>query len=53
MIKHVKNWNIWRKLNANRKMYKLMVLLGLTKSPSLESVRIDCEIMSGFLDDIR
>lgn len=35
MIKHIKRWNEWRKHNGNSPLYKLLVLLGIVKSPTL------------------
>ena len=34
MIKHFKRWNDWRKHNSNSRFYKLLVLLGIVKSPT-------------------
>lgn len=34
MLKHIKRWNKWRKHNRNSKLHKLLVLLGLRKSPT-------------------
>ena len=34
MIKHIKRWNKWRKYNGNPPFHKILVLLGLVKSPS-------------------
>ena len=34
MIKHFKRWNGWRKHNLNSRFYKLLVLLGIVKSPT-------------------
>ena len=36
MIRHIKVWNAWRKRNLNGKLHKVLVLLGLIKSPTLE-----------------
>lgn len=44
LTKHVKRWNKWRKHNSNSKFYKLMVLLGIRKSPTMQFVLIDEEI---------
>lgn len=33
-IKHIKRWNEWRKRNINSSFYKLLVLLGIVKSPT-------------------
>lgn len=39
MIHHIKVWNRWRKRSLNSKMYKFLVLIGLAKSPTLESMK--------------
>ena len=36
MINHIRVWNIWRKCNRNNIFYKILVLLGLQKSPTME-----------------
>lgn len=36
MIKHIRRWNIWRKHNRNNRFYKILVLLGFTRSPTFE-----------------
>lgn len=33
-IKHIKRWNEWRKHNINSPLHKLLVLLGIIKSPT-------------------
>lgn len=33
---HFKKWNRWRKLNLNSRTHKLLVLLKLTNSPTLD-----------------
>lgn len=33
--KHIRRWNIWRKNSANNVWCKIMVLLGIMKSPTL------------------
>lgn len=38
LIKHVKRWNEWRKYNGNSPLYKLLVLLGIVKSPTLSNI---------------
>lgn len=32
---HIRRWNIWRKRCGNSKFYKLIVLLGIVKSPTM------------------
>lgn len=34
--RHVTRWNYWRKRSKDGKLYKLMVLVGIRRSPSLE-----------------
>lgn len=36
MIKHIKVWNKWRKKSLNSKIYKLLVLLGISRSPTFQ-----------------
>jgi hypothetical protein len=43
IIKHLKRWNKWRKLNGNSKMYKFLVLIGFIISPSFELTWTDEE----------
>lgn len=38
-IKHVIYWNVWRKRSMNSKFYKFRVLIGYTKSPTLELLK--------------
>lgn len=35
LIRHIKNWNIWRKHNANGRIHHILVLLGIIKSPTM------------------
>lgn len=35
-IKHVKEWNYWRKRSLDGKAYKVLVLFGICHSPALE-----------------
>jgi len=37
MIKYVKRWNRWRKNNINSKTHKILVLLKLENSPTLDA----------------
>lgn len=46
MIKHFKRWNKWRKGSADSTFHKILVLLGIIKSPSYYMV-------NGFHDAIR
>lgn len=36
LIVHLKTWNEWRKGCLNSRLYKLGVLFGLAKSPTME-----------------
>ncbi len=36
LIAHLKTWNKWRKSSLNSRLYKLGVLFGLAKSPTIE-----------------
>ena len=36
ILKPVKRWNEWRKGNLNGRLYKILVLLKLAKSPTFE-----------------
>lgn len=38
MIRHIKRWNAWRKYNCNGKIHKILVLVGLSKSPTMATV---------------
>lgn len=38
LIKHFRRWNIWRKYNRNGRLYKILVLFGVTKSPTMTTV---------------
>lgn len=44
IIKHFRRWNIWRKRSCNGKLYKILVLLGVTKSPTMTTVLLPEEI---------
>lgn len=35
LLTHIERWNIWRRYNVNGRFYKLLVLLGFTKSPTM------------------
>lgn len=35
LIKHIRRWNIWRRHNFNSSWYKLLVLFGIRKSPTM------------------
>ncbi len=55
MIRRVKLWNEWRKRNCNNKLHKLLVLMGMVKSPTFEMHMINdkCHVADAFLDGIR
>lgn len=38
MLNHIRRWNIWRKRSLNGPIYKILVLFGVTKSPTMASV---------------
>lgn len=38
MLKHIRRWNIWRKRSLNGPIYKILVLFGVIKSPTMVSV---------------
>ena len=38
VIKYIKRWNEWRKHNGNSSLHKLLVLLGIIKSPTLPHI---------------
>ena len=44
-IKHIKRWNEWRKHNGNSSLHKLLVLLGIVKSPTFSHTftKEECE----------
>ena len=44
IIKHIRRWNIWRKDNRNSRLHKLLVLLGLRQSPTLNFVFLPEEL---------
>lgn len=38
MLKHIRRWNIWQKRCLNGPIYKILVLFGVIKSPTMASV---------------
>ena len=55
MIKHIKKWNEWRKHCLNSPLHKLLVLLGIVKSPTFVHfpTKEDREsFMLGFLEGL-
>ena len=38
VIKHIRRWNYWRKNNSNGRFYKILVLLGIVKYPTMVTV---------------
>jgi len=38
MISHIKLWNHWRKRSLDSKLYKILVLFGIFKSPSMSFI---------------
>lgn len=39
LINHIRLWNRWRKHCANSVLYKVLVLMGLMRSPTYERMR--------------
>lgn len=35
IITYIRRWNKWRKYNLNSRTYKMLVLLGIIKSPTM------------------
>lgn len=53
MIDHICRWNIWRKRCLNGPIYKILVLFGVIKSPTMALVRLpeeENEIVKAFLE---
>ena len=44
MVKYIRRWNIWRKGCLNGPVYKVLVLFGLRKSPTMAFVLLPEEI---------
>lgn len=44
VIKHIRRWNYWRKNNSNGRFYKILVLFGMVKSPTMVIVLLPEEI---------
>ena len=44
LIKHFRRWNIWRKRNCNGRLHKILVLFGVTKSPTMATVLLPEEV---------
>lgn len=49
IIRHIKQWNIWRKHSLNGRLYKCLVLFKLVKSPTFELTFLP-EEFTGFSD---
>lgn len=49
-INHIRRWNIWRKRNLNGRFYKFLVLVGVTKSPTMVLTLLpeECERLDPF-----
>lgn len=55
LITHIRRWNVWRKRNCNSKFHKLIVLLGIIKSPTMMYTMLPEElemIQLGFLEGL-
>ena len=53
LIKHIRRWNVWRKYNINGPIHKLLVLLGIIKSPTFALTLTNdelSEVVKGFTD---
>lgn len=53
MLNHIRRWNIWRKRNLNGPIHKILVLFGVTKSPTMASVWLpkeEKEIAKAFVE---
>ena len=48
MLNHIRRWNIWRKRNLNGPIYKILVLFGVIKSPTMASVWLPEEVRDCF-----
>ena len=56
IIKHIRRWNIWRKRSMNGLVYKLLVIFGLRKSPTMTMVLLPEEqsmVIKGFMDGMK
>ena len=51
VINHVRRWNIWRKHNADGKIHKFIVLIGLIKSPTFGTASLPEEMQERMDDD--
>lgn len=51
VIKHIRRWNYWRKYNSNGRLHKLLVLLGVIKSPTMVTVLLPEEKVRYFCID--
>ena len=51
MLDHIRRWNIWRKRCLNGPIYKILVLFGVIKSPTMAFVLLpeeEKEMMDAF-----
>ena len=48
MCNHIRRWNIWRKRSLNGPIYKILVLFGVTKSPTMGFVLLPEEVRDCF-----
>lgn len=55
MFNHVRRWNIWRKKCLNGPIYKILVLFGVTKSPTMAFVSLpeEEEVAKTFAEGFR
>lgn len=53
MLNHIRRWNIWRKSCLNGPIYKILVLFGVIKSPTMPFVMLpeeEKEIAKAFVE---
>lgn len=55
-IEHIKRWNVWRKHNKNSIAHKILVLVGIIKSPTLNCTLTKDEYKAfydGFMEGVK
>ena len=45
-----KTWNRWRKLNLNNPIHKILVLLGVVRSPTYEEMAVMDAVRAALLE---
>ena len=48
MLNHIRRWNIWRKGCLNGPIYKILVLFGVIKSPTMPFAMLPEEVRDCF-----